>query len=154
MTETTENYRDEEAGGTLACRIPGLLAVDVCKGFAVTMMCLSCEKCSSKYSSSKVWVKHVVGKARCPKKNIIFITLKNKAFQKNKWEGEEGKPKHIQTKNQNISLLNESKNVTKLFQWETEGGKPKHRQTKAKHKTIFNLQKNKNKEIFHKQKKI
>ena len=28
----------------LLTRIPGVLAVDVCTGFAVTTMCLSCEK--------------------------------------------------------------------------------------------------------------
>ena len=69
------NYRDEEAGEhwpewqglVVASRIPGVLAVDVCKGFAVTTMCLSCEKMQcSKTCSNKAWVKHVVGKARCP----------------------------------------------------------------------------------------
>ena len=52
----------------MGCRIPGVLAVDVCKGFAVTTTCPSCEKMqSSKFCSSRAGVKHVVGKARYPK---------------------------------------------------------------------------------------
>ena len=59
----------EWQGLVVASRIPGVLAVDVCKGFAVTMMCLSCEKMQcSKTCSNKAWVKHVGGKARRPKK--------------------------------------------------------------------------------------
>ena len=92
----------EWQGLVVASRIPGVLAVDVCKGFAVTTMCLSCEKMQcSKTCSNKAWVKHVVGKARCPKHE----EYKNRCFEKskilckqNKWEGEEGKPKYTQTK--------------------------------------------------------
>ena len=65
-------------GLVVASRIPGVLAVDVCKGFAVTTMCLSCEKMQcSKTCSNKAWVKHVGGKARCPKKKDKFQTIKN-----------------------------------------------------------------------------
>ena len=53
---TTANFKN------VACKfqklshwgIPGVLAVDVCKGFAVTMMCLSCEKCSVATSSASM----------------------------------------------------------------------------------------------------
>ena len=77
----------EWQGLVVASRIPGVLAVDVCKGFAVTTMCLSCEKMQcSKTCSNKAWVKHVVGKARCPKnKNIKidkFQKMKNIAYTK------------------------------------------------------------------------
>ena len=68
----------EWQGLVVASRIPGVLAVDVCKGFAVTTMCLSCEKMQcSKTCSNKAWVKHVGGKARCPKKRDRFQTIKN-----------------------------------------------------------------------------
>ena len=33
----------EWQGLVVASRLPGVLAVDVCKGFALTTMCLSCE---------------------------------------------------------------------------------------------------------------
>ena len=88
----------EWQGLVVASRIPGVLAVDVCKGFAVTTMCQSCEKMQcSKTCSNKAWVKHVGGKARCPKKRDKFQKIKIFCKQ-NKWEGERGKPKHTQTK--------------------------------------------------------
>ena len=69
---TTANFKN------VACKfqklshwgIPGVLAVDVCKGFAVTMMCLSCENAVLQLLR-QACVKHVVGKARCPKNKIL-----------------------------------------------------------------------------------
>ena len=64
-----EGHWPEWQGLVVACRILGVLAVDVCKGFVVTTMCPSCEKKQScKFCSSRAVVKDVVGKARCPKK--------------------------------------------------------------------------------------
>ena len=39
-----EGHLPERQGLVVGCRILGVLAVDVCKGFVVTTMCLSCEK--------------------------------------------------------------------------------------------------------------
>ena len=74
-------YRDEEAGGTLARMARsrgGFQNPWSVSSFAVTTMCLSCEKMQcSKTCSNKAWVKHVGGKARCPKKRDKFQTIKN-----------------------------------------------------------------------------
>ena len=71
------NYRDEEAGGTLArmarsrggLHNPWSVSSRCLQRFCWTTMCPSCEKKQScKFCSSRAVVKDVVGKARCPKK--------------------------------------------------------------------------------------
>ena len=89
-----EGHLPEWQGLVVGCRILGVLAVDVCKGFVVTTMCLSCEKAEFSCCSSRAAVKHVVGKARCPKKKYI----NKNCFKKGSgWKG--GKKNKKQTIN-------------------------------------------------------
>ena len=103
--ERQEGHLPEWQGLVVGCRILGVLAVDVCKGFVVTTMCLSCEKLQSSHSAAaEQWSNMWLAKQGVPKNTINKTYINKNCLKKGSgWKGgktnKNKEEKHVRKRN-------------------------------------------------------